>query len=65
MATGAIIAIIVVISSWPRCSSACRRSNRRRRLRERFGPEYDRTVSERGQAGSRGELAEREAGSGS
>ena len=54
MSTGAIIAIIVVILVVAALLIGLSAVNRRRRLRERFGPEYDRTVSERGRAGSRG-----------
>jgi Tfp pilus assembly protein PilX len=46
MSTGAIVAIIVVILIIAALLIAFATSTRRRRLRNRFGPEYDRAVSE-------------------
>ncbi len=46
MSTGAIVAIIVVILIVAALLVGFVTSTRRRRLRERFGPEYDRAVSE-------------------
>ncbi len=46
MSTGAIVAIIVVILIIAALLIAFTTSTRRRRLRNRFGPEYDRAVSE-------------------
>ena len=60
MSTGAIIAIIVVILVVAALLIGLSAVNRRRRLRERFGPEYDRTVSEHGRREAEAELAERE-----
>jgi hypothetical protein len=46
MSTGAIVAIIVVVIIVAVVLAGMAAANRRRRLRERFGPEYDRAVSE-------------------
>jgi hypothetical protein len=60
MSTGAIIAIIVVILIVAALLVGLSAVNRRRRLRDRFGPEYDRAVSEHGRREAEAELAERE-----
>jgi hypothetical protein len=60
MSTGAIIAIIVVILIVAALLVGLSAVNRRRRLRDRFGPEYDRAVSEHGRRDAEAELAERE-----
>jgi hypothetical protein len=60
MSTGAIVAIIVVILVVAAVLIGLSALNRRRRLRERFGPEYDRAVSEQGRRDAEAELAERE-----
>lgn len=60
MSTGAIIAIIVVILIAAALLVGLSVVNRRRRLRDRFGPEYDRAVSEHGRREAEAELAERE-----
>lgn len=60
MSTGAIIGIIVVILVVAVLLVGLSAVNRRRRLRDRFGPEYDRTVSEHGRREAEAELAERE-----
>jgi Cornifin (SPRR) family len=48
MATGAIVAIVIVVIVVAAVLFMLTTVNRRRRLRERFGPEYDRAVTERG-----------------
>jgi hypothetical protein len=48
MATGAIVAIVIVVIVVAAILLMLTTANRRRRLRERFGPEYDRAVTERG-----------------
>ena len=61
MSTGAIVAIIVVVIIVAAVLVAVAAANRRRRLRERFGPEYDRAVSEHGsRREAEAELAGRE-----
>jgi hypothetical protein len=60
MSTGAIIAIIVVILIVAALLVGLSVVNRRRRLRDRFGPEYDRAVSEHGRREAEAELTERE-----
>jgi Tfp pilus assembly protein PilX len=60
MSTGAIIGIIVVILVVVVLLVGLSAVNRRRRLRDRFGPEYDRAVSEHGRREAEAELAERE-----
>jgi hypothetical protein len=60
MSTGAIIAIIVVILIAAALLVGLSVVKRRRRLRDRFGPEYDRAVSEHGRREAEAELAERE-----
>ena len=61
MSTGAIVAIIVVVIVVAAVLVVVTTGNRRRRLRERFGPEYDRAVTEHGsKRGAEAELAERE-----
>lgn len=60
MSTGAIIAIIVVILIVAALLVGLSVVNRQRRLRDRFGPEYDRAVSEHGRREAEAELAERE-----
>ncbi len=60
MSTGAIIAIIVVILVVAALLAGLSVIRRRRRLRDRFGPEYDRAVSEHGRREAEAELAERE-----
>ena len=61
MATGAIVAIVIVVIVVAAALFMLTTANRRRRLRERFGPEYDRAVTERGsRREAEAELAERE-----
>ncbi len=61
MSTGAIVAIIVVILIIAALLIAFATSTRRRRLRNRFGPEYDRAVSEHdNRRDAEAELAQRE-----
>jgi hypothetical protein len=60
MSTGAIIAIIVVVLIAAALLIGLSVVNRRRRLRDRFGPEYDRAVTEHGRREGEAELAERE-----
>ncbi len=60
MSTGAIIAIIVVILIVAALLVGLSVVNRRRRLRDRFGPEYDRAVNEHGRREAEAELTERE-----
>ncbi len=60
MSTGAIIAIIVVILIVAALLVGLSVVNRRRWLRGRFGPEYDRAVSEHGRREAEAELTERE-----
>jgi FtsZ-interacting cell division protein ZipA len=61
MSTGAIVAIIVVLIIVAAVLVGMAAANRRRRLRERFGPEYDRAVSEHSsRREAEAELAERE-----
>jgi Tfp pilus assembly protein PilX len=60
MSTGAIIAIIVVILVVAALLVGLSAVQRRRRLQDRFGPEYDRAVSEHGRREAEAELAERE-----
>jgi len=61
MSAGAIVAIVVVVIIVAAVLVAVAAANRRRRLRERFGPEYDRAVTEHGsRREAEAELAERE-----
>jgi hypothetical protein len=61
MSTGAIVAIIVVILIIAALLIAFATTRRRRRLRNRFGPEYDRAVSEHdSRREAEAELAQRE-----
>jgi hypothetical protein len=61
MATGAIVAIVIVVIVVAAVLFMLTTANRRRRLRERFGPEYDRAVTERGsRREAEAELSERE-----
>ena len=61
MSTGAIVAIVIVVIVVAAVVVAVMMANRRRRLKERFGPEYDRAVTERGsRREAEAELAERE-----
>jgi hypothetical protein len=61
MATGAIVAIIIVVIVVAAVLLVLTTVNRRRRLRERFGPEYDRAVTESGsRREAEAELAKRE-----
>ena len=61
MSTGAIVAIIVVVLVVVAVLAVLAVANRRRRLRERFGPEYDRAVTEHdSKRQAEAELAERE-----
>jgi hypothetical protein len=61
MATGAIVAIIIVVIVVAAVLLVLATVNRRRRLRERFGPEYDRAVTESGsRREAEAELAKRE-----
>jgi hypothetical protein len=60
MSAGAIVAIVIVIIVVAAVLVVLA-ANRRRRLRERFGPEYDRAVSEHGsRREAEAELAQRE-----
>ena len=61
MTVGAIVAVIVVVIIVAAILVAVSAANRRRRLRERFGPEYDRAVTEHGsRREAESELAGRE-----
>jgi hypothetical protein len=61
MAIGAIVAIVIVIIVVAAVLLMLTMANRRRRLRERFGPEYDRAVTESGsRREAEAELAGRE-----
>ena len=61
MAIGAIVAIVIVVIVVAAVLLVLTTANRRRRLRDRFGPEYDRAVTERGsRREAEAELAERE-----
>jgi hypothetical protein len=61
MATGVIVAIVIVVIVVAAVLFMLTAANRRRRLRERFGPEYDRAVTERGsRREAEAELSERE-----
>ena len=61
MSTGAIVAIIVVVLVVVAALAVLAAANRRRRLRQRFGPEYDRAVTEHdSKRQAEAELAERE-----
>jgi len=61
MTVGAIVAVIVVVIIVAAILVAVSVANRRRHLRERFGPEYDRAVTERGsRRDAESELAGRE-----
>ena len=54
MSTGAIVAIVVVVIVVAAIVVVMAAMNRRHRLQQKFGPEYDRAVTEHGQqAGSR------------
>lgn len=61
MSTGAIVAIVIVVALVALAATVLPAQLRRRRLRARFGPEYDRVVegADDRKAGER-ELAERE-----
>ena len=61
MSTGAIVAIIIVVLIVVAASGRLVGRRRRRWLRDRFGPEYDRAVTEHGsRREAEAELAERE-----
>ena len=61
MTVGAIVAVIVAVIIVAAILVAVSVANRRRHLRERFGPEYDRAVTERGsRRDAESELAGRE-----
>jgi hypothetical protein len=61
MAIGAIVAIVIVVIVVAAVLLVLTTANRRRRLRERFGPEYDRAVTESGsRREAEAELAGRE-----
>jgi len=61
MSTGTIVAIIVVVLVVAAVIAAVAFSARRRRLQQRFGPEYDRAVEDSGsKRKAEAELAERE-----
>ena len=61
MSTGAIVAIVIVVIVVAAVVVAVMMANRRRRLKERFGPEYDRAVTESGsRREAEAELAGRE-----
>jgi hypothetical protein len=61
MSTGAIVAIVIVVIVVAAVVAAVMMASRRRRLKERFGPEYDRAVTESGsRREAEAELAGRE-----
>jgi hypothetical protein len=61
MSTGAIVAIVVVVIVVVAVAVVMTVMNRRHRLQERFGPEYDRAVTEHGsRREAEAELSERE-----
>jgi hypothetical protein len=61
MSTGIIVAIVVAVIVVAALVIGARTVMRRRRLQQRFGPEYDRAVGERdSKLKAEGELAERE-----
>jgi hypothetical protein len=61
MSTGAIVAIVVVVLVVVAALAVLAAVNRRRRLREKFGPEYDRAVTDHdSKRRAEAELAERE-----
>lgn len=61
MSTGAIVAIVVVVIVVAAVLIVMTAMNRRHRLQERFGPEYDRAVTEHGsRREAEAELADRE-----
>jgi hypothetical protein len=61
MSTGAIVAIVIVVIVVAAVLIVMTAMNRRHRLQERFGPEYDRAVTEHGsRRGAEAELADRE-----
>jgi len=61
MSTGAIVAVIIVVIVVAAVLVVMVAVNRRHRLQERFGPEYDRAVTEHGsRREAEAELAERE-----
>ena len=61
MSTGALVVIIIVVIVAAAVVIAAMAAARRRRLQQRFGPEYDRVVGERGsQLKAESELAGRE-----
>jgi hypothetical protein len=61
MSTGAIVAIVVVVIVVAAILIVMTAMNRRHRLQERFGPEYDRAVTEHGsRREAEAELADRE-----
>jgi Tfp pilus assembly protein PilX len=61
MSTGAIVAIVVIVLVVVALLAVFAVANRRRRLRERFGPEYDRAVTTHdSKRQAEAELAERE-----
>jgi hypothetical protein len=61
MSTGAIVAVIIVVIVVAAVLVVVAAANRRRRLRARFGPEYDRAVTEHGsRREAEADLAERE-----
>jgi hypothetical protein len=61
MSTGAIVAIVVVVIVVAAVLIVVMAMNRRHRLQERFGPEYDRAVTEHGsRREAEAELADRE-----
>ena len=61
MSTGAIVAVIIVVIVVAAILVVVAVANRRRRLRERFGPEYDRAITEHGsRREAEADLTERE-----
>ena len=56
-----VVVVVLLLAAVAAALVASRRSKARsEHLRERFGPEYERTVAERGRRGGESELAERE-----
>ncbi|MBV9379740.1 MAG: hypothetical protein JOY82_02410 [Streptosporangiaceae bacterium] len=60
MSTGAIIAIVIVVLVVAAVAAVVTRQMRRRALRGRFGPEYERLAAEKGSRQAEAELTARE-----
>ncbi len=60
MSTGAIAGIVIAILLVAAIAAAITLASRRRRLKARFGPEYDRVAGERSGFAADAELAQRE-----